>query len=618
VIALDYGTTFTGFCYAVEGTGDQNHLFLSEQWPTRPTASLVGRAGSQKVPSRISYSPAPNGEHQWGFDIAPGSLEIMWTKLELDDQNIHEELSMILQALDAMEDFDPAVIEREDGLPPYPALDPVDIAADYLRYVREYVRDHPPRNLSTAVLTTLPIDLVVTVPAIWSDRAKNRTIQAISRAGFDTTNFPRLQDIFLVAEPEAAALYTITTQFEIEGSNFMDPGDIFVLCDAGGGTVDLISYRVMETTPSIQLSEATLGSGDRCGATFIDRKFMEWLERKLGREYFSRLNGGFPEWDIGSHYTVGPDLELLMHEFENLREQFVSPDDQTEAFLTLPVSLRGTEPAGSLHNGELRITGRDLEEMFEPCVTRVVDLVSGQIGQLSEFRARIKYVFLTGGFGQSQYLYAAVERLTSRLGIQTKLPGPLEPHRRNEQRKHCWSAVVRGAALRGLERGHPNLIQMRLCRQCYGISISEPFSSFKHLERDAYYDLFDGQRKARGQMNWLLKTGDALPSLPSNESCHASTKFRTKFGQNDPRIFTICLVVLDGVTAHQRYADITPGNMATIEIRYDLGTDLNRFQTIQPSGRETYFYADLELELKLETHLIVQIKFQGQTITRYP
>ena len=60
------------------------------------------------------------------------------------------------------------------------------------------------------------------------------------------------------------------------------------------------------------------------------------------------------------------------------------------------------------------------------------------------------------------------------------------------------------------------------------------------------------------------------------------------------------------------------GSMTQIEIRYDLGTDLNRFQTIQPSGREMYFYADLELELKVETQPVVEIKFQGQTIACYP
>jgi len=389
-----------------------------------------------------------------------------------------------------------------------------------------------------------------------------------------------------------------------------------VLCDAGGGTVDLISYCVEQTTPSIELRKATSGSGDKCGATFIDRNFREWLRNKLGPINFRSLTGGFPELDIGSHYATGPPgLQFLMQAFENIREQFIGPDDQTDAFLGLPEPLnRLHDPARSIDNGELRITGRDIEEMFEPCVTRVVDLVRRQIA-LVPARNRVKYVFLTGGFGQSQYLYAAVDRFTRTLGIQTKLPGPLEPLRRNEQRKHCWSAVVRGAALRGLERGH-NLIQMRTCRKCYGISISEPFSSFKHSEQDAYCDLFDGKKKARGQMKWLLKTGDALPA---SDGWYASTKFRTKFGRHDPRIFTIRVVELDSVEAPQRYEDIQPDRMAKIELQYDLGTiDLNRFQTIRPSGREMCFYTDLELELRLETQLVVEIKFQGQTITRYP
>ena len=142
-------------------------------------------------------------------------------------------------------------------------------------------------------------------------------------------------------------------------------------------------------------------------------------------------------------------------------------------------------------------------------------------------------------------------------------------------------------------------------------------------------------------MKWLLKTGDALQA---SDGWHASTQFRTKFGQHDPRIFTICVVELDSVEAHQRYEDIQPGllqlclrlspstpmlksfdlkiwtdHIAKIELQYDLGTiDLNRFQTVRPSGGDMYFYTDLELELRLETHLVVEIKFQGQTITRYP
>lgn len=47
-----------------------------------------------------------------------------------------------------------------------------------------------------------------------------------------------------------------------------------------------------------------------------------------------------------------------MQEFENLRERFVSPDDQEEYFLPLPESLnRLHDPDRNIYNGELRITG---------------------------------------------------------------------------------------------------------------------------------------------------------------------------------------------------------------------------------------------------------------------
>lgn len=44
---------------------------------------------------------------------------------------------------------------------------------------------------------------------MWSDLAKNRTFRAISKAGFDESNFKRLREVIMVSEPEAAALYTL-------------------------------------------------------------------------------------------------------------------------------------------------------------------------------------------------------------------------------------------------------------------------------------------------------------------------------------------------------------------------------------------------------------------------
>jgi hypothetical protein len=112
---------------------------------------------------------------------------------------------------------------------------------------------------------------------------------------------------------------------------------------------------------------------------------------------------------------------------------------------------------------------------------------------------------------------------------------------------------MRGGVLRGLEKEGRNPIIMRKCKRHYGVSVSEPFSSFKHREQDSYIDPFDGEKKAQGQMDWLLKRGDALLS---NKPKHASIEICRKFGLQDPRVFRTNLLALDDENAPQRYADI--------------------------------------------------------------
>ena len=100
----------------------------------------------------------------------------------------------------------------------------------------------PPGNINStawrALVSTTPTDLVVTVPAVsgaihqlsilssperkvWSDQAKDRTFRAISQAGFGKKPSPRLQDVILVSEPEAAALYTVKTLRAQGGDGFL-------------------------------------------------------------------------------------------------------------------------------------------------------------------------------------------------------------------------------------------------------------------------------------------------------------------------------------------------------------------------------------------------------------
>ena len=90
--------------------------------------------------------------------------------------------------------------------------------------------------------------------------------------------------LHIVSEPEAAAVYAL----DVLDPHAIEVGDTFVLCDAGGGTVDLISYQVKALRPHLEITEATSGTGSLCGSTFLNRRFEKFLEEKLGKE---------PGWD---------------------------------------------------------------------------------------------------------------------------------------------------------------------------------------------------------------------------------------------------------------------------------------------------------------------------------
>ena len=86
--------------------------------------------------------------------------------------------------------------------------------------------------------------------------------------------------LHIISEPEAAAIYAL----DVLDPHTIQVGDTFVLCDAGGGTVDLISYTVTTLEPQLEITEATAGTGMLCGSTFLNRGFEKFLEDKLGKE----------------------------------------------------------------------------------------------------------------------------------------------------------------------------------------------------------------------------------------------------------------------------------------------------------------------------------------------
>lgn len=117
---------------------------------------------------------------------------------------------------------------------------------------------------------------------------------------------------------------------------------------------------------------------------------------------------------------------------------------------------------------------------------------------------------------------------------------------------HPWSAVVRGAVYRGLERPKGGFISSRLARRHYGTYIHERFIQGVHIEEDAFNDRFTGEKRARGQMVWLLGKGERLPEVNA-KTMTIDLYFR--FGIDDDKMGSCRIVSSESDKAPKRYAD---------------------------------------------------------------
>ncbi|KAK3080995.1 hypothetical protein LTR53_020497, partial [Teratosphaeriaceae sp. CCFEE 6253] len=63
----------------------------------------------------------------------------------------------------------------------------------------------------------------------------------------------------------------------------MRVGDNYIVCDAGGGTVDLIAYKVTHLNP-LRVEESAVGTGGLCGSAFLNYRFQDHVKSRIGVE----------------------------------------------------------------------------------------------------------------------------------------------------------------------------------------------------------------------------------------------------------------------------------------------------------------------------------------------
>lgn len=172
----------------------------------------------------------------------------------------------------------------------------MEVISDYMgamfkHAIAEIVRE----SLDPDFLDSFQKRFILTVPAVSSDKAKSLTLRVSSRPqrcrsgitltlticdGLPPTQAAQRAGIFpveMITEPEAAALVTLltvknkglrvrlfhcstTTPYLSDNVWLLQESDAIIICDAGGGTVDLVAYEVDSVNP-LKLRALTAPSG---------------------------------------------------------------------------------------------------------------------------------------------------------------------------------------------------------------------------------------------------------------------------------------------------------------------------------------------------------------------
>ncbi|CAK7266027.1 hypothetical protein SEPCBS57363_001884 [Sporothrix epigloea] len=478
-IGIDFGTTYSGVSWVF--SGDPSDIKDVAQYPCLGTT--YKSRDEVQVPTQYDRRSGA-----WGYLLDKGHSPDKWFKLLLlRDEDIRDDIrnSPYLQSARQK-----ASQLGEDGV--------IDLVADFLGHLWQHAMREIELQIDNIHLQNLPFKVALTIPAIWPQYARNMMKDAARRAGILQRRDIADTTLTLVEEPEAAALATLLDRREYPE---MSVGETFMVVDCGGGTIDIISYKVMQTSPFV-IREAVKGDGKLCGAFLVDDKFEQYMRNQSGLRFencdpadFRRFV--YDEWETG------------------IKRSFTNSELQPEYHLHPPIKALSKINRFKGNNKYL-LKRSKIVDFFDETYQGIHQLISEQNAKIVAQEGRPpKKIILVGGLGSSRYLSQR---------LQTEYGNVMQPQR-------PWSAVARGAVIKLLKNtfkredvvsaaddrqleclnGLPEM-DVRIARYSYGVETGIPlYKAFPPivLGVDRISHEPDGQQRV-WRMQWYVKQGEVM------------------------------------------------------------------------------------------------------------
>ncbi|KAJ1500250.1 hypothetical protein HMI55_003978 [Coelomomyces lativittatus] len=227
VVAIDFGTSHSGFAYAHKANESMIEALYTWDFAPHPySKTLTGLLyDTNQIPIAWGYA----AQHKYlGMPPNTRSLHSLVTRFKL-------------------------FLDESYDLEPPEGLSAIVLIGDYLKFMKEKISE----LLTSKFGSSFNLDEVqwcLTVPAMWSDGAKHFTRKAAAFAGL--IDDPLSTKLSIILEPEAAAIYVSTND-----PTAIQKGDVFMIIDAGGGTVDITVHQMRDTQNDKRFVEVAPGLG---------------------------------------------------------------------------------------------------------------------------------------------------------------------------------------------------------------------------------------------------------------------------------------------------------------------------------------------------------------------
>ncbi|XP_045203416.2 heat shock 70 kDa protein 12A-like [Mercenaria mercenaria] len=452
VAAIDFGTTYSGWAYSLRTDLEVDRTkAYSKYWNS-------GSTQTEKTPTCILIRPDGQTVEAFGYDaedryrdLTESGEHVNYYYFRRFKMSLCRKIGEKLNRNMTIED----VMNRS-----LPAL---DVFAMSIRFLKDDLLSAVQRSILGGVRKQ-DMNWVLTVPAIWTDGAKQFMREAAIKAGIERRR------LTIALEPEAASMYCCHLPVEATVCNTgvsissFQVWTRYMVLDAGGGTIDITVHEV-DTDNGVKEVHAACGGG--WGGTTVDEEFENLLTDLLTEDGYLQ----FKMENMDDWCDLWRDFEVT--------KRAITAAANTSVRMRLPQSLGDTMHRlnkGSLSNiisrsrftdditlvqDKIKFSPEISKSWFHISVDKTIDLVRSILSRDLDITA----ILMVGRLSESSVLQDAVRSAFN--NIKVLIP-----------REESYS-ILKGALI----FGHlPKVVTERVLKYTYGVSSFDTFVEGHHPE----------------------------------------------------------------------------------------------------------------------------------------